>query len=349
VLASCSVYLDETRLRAGTPVDHDDSVNERHEGSKLNVSWSNTKDLWRQVFGENDEAAPPGTCYRGEPPAWWYQDRRGPRVHVHDTFVTAAQRERLIAAIAGPEGTPPSEITTNTSVPASLHQRIMSILDPALDGLDAVEDAEGATEVVEVPAKVSALDAPLHKDCYGGQGGLFSTGYSAVLYLAGDGLMTFVNAETRVVERTVDVLPGRLVVWDNETLLHKMEASAKNRRVMLGPMAVGPRGALVHVEGGGGCGGGGCGGGGGCSGGAGGGGCGGGGGQAKCEGCGPFRCTHITVMIFGIINIILGISSISEANWVGLFMNLAMGSLGIAAGAMANPCGCCSDPFLIPF
>ena len=57
MLASCSVYLDETRLRAGTPVDHDDSVNERHEGSKLNVSWSNTKDLWRQVFGENDEAA----------------------------------------------------------------------------------------------------------------------------------------------------------------------------------------------------------------------------------------------------------------------------------------------------
>ena len=62
------------------------------------------------------------------------------------------------------------------------------------------------------------------------------------------------------------------------------------------------------------------------------------------EGCGPFRCIHITVMIFGIINIILGILSIFSANWVGLFMNLAIGSLGIAAGAMANPCGCCSEP-----
>ena len=62
------------------------------------------------------------------------------------------------------------------------------------------------------------------------------------------------------------------------------------------------------------------------------------------EGCGPFRCIHITVMIFGIINVILGILSLFSENVVGLVMFLVMGSLGIAAGAMANPCGCCSDP-----
>ena len=45
VLVSCTVYHEETRLRAGVPVNHDDSVNERHEGSKLNVSKQHRPDL----------------------------------------------------------------------------------------------------------------------------------------------------------------------------------------------------------------------------------------------------------------------------------------------------------------
>ena len=61
-------------------------------------------------------------------------------------------------------------------------------------------------------------------------------------------------------------------------------------------------------------------------------------------GCGPLRCMHITVMVFGIINLVLGILSIFTANWIGLLMGLAMGALGITAASLMNPCGCCTDP-----
>ena len=61
-------------------------------------------------------------------------------------------------------------------------------------------------------------------------------------------------------------------------------------------------------------------------------------------GCGPLRGIHITVMVFGIINLVLGILSIFTANWIGLLMGLAMGALGITAASLMNPCGCCTDP-----
>ena len=70
-------------------------------------------------------------------------------------------------------------------------------------------------------------------------------------------------------------------------------------------------------------------------------------GQEVRSGCGPLRCIHITVMIFGIINLFVGLMSMVSDSWFGLIMGLAMGALGITAGSMMNamtPCGCCSDP-----
>ena len=61
-------------------------------------------------------------------------------------------------------------------------------------------------------------------------------------------------------------------------------------------------------------------------------------------GCGPLRGIHITVMVFGINNLVLGILSIFSANWIGFVMGLAMGALGITAASLMNPCGCCTDP-----
>ena len=52
---------------------------------------------------------------------------------------------------------------------------------------------------------------------------------------------------------------------------------------------------------------------------------------------------HITVMVFGIINLVLGILSIFAANWIGFFMGLAMGALGITAASLMNPCRCCTQ------
>ena len=80
MLVSSSTYHEETSLRAGEPVDHDDSVSERHKGSKQYNGWANTKKLWLQTYGSGETAALDacGTCYRGTPPSWWFENRHKP-------------------------------------------------------------------------------------------------------------------------------------------------------------------------------------------------------------------------------------------------------------------------------
>ena len=106
MLASCSTYHEETRIRAGAAVDHDDSVNDRCDGSKLNLSWANTKMLWRQVYGSAEALDAPRTCYRGEPPRWWwFGNRRKGRpeiaepVVVLDDFVAEDLIKKLLAQL----------------------------------------------------------------------------------------------------------------------------------------------------------------------------------------------------------------------------------------------------------
>jgi len=50
------------------------------------------------------------------------------------------------------------------------------------------------------------------------------------------------------------------------------------------------------------------------------------------------------MIVFGCIHVVVGIVNLMGANIVGLLFALATGILGIVAGAMVNPCGCCSDP-----
>lgn len=64
MLADTSRYLSETAARAGHPVDHDDSVNDRSEGSQLNVSWAETKSLWTEAYGETDRIDKQGATFR---------------------------------------------------------------------------------------------------------------------------------------------------------------------------------------------------------------------------------------------------------------------------------------------
>ena len=59
---------------------------------------------------------------------------------------------------------------------------------------------------------------------------------------------------------------------------------------------------------------------------------------------GNLRCLHIAMIVFGCIHVVVGIVNLMGANIVGLLFALATGILGIVAGAMVNPCGCCSDP-----
>ena len=55
-------YRAETRKLLGRVLDHDDSVNDRAEGTKLSNSSAVTSTLWRETFGENFTR--PGDLYR---------------------------------------------------------------------------------------------------------------------------------------------------------------------------------------------------------------------------------------------------------------------------------------------
>jgi hypothetical protein len=83
----------------------------------------------------------------------------------------------------------------------------------------------------------SGISSAAHagEDFHGGKRGSLVEGASAVVYLAGAGTMTFVDAKTRSLVREIDIVPGRMIVWDNISLLHKVDAGDTDTpRVMLG-------------------------------------------------------------------------------------------------------------------
>ena len=71
ILASASTYAADTRRLCGFELPHDDSVNDRAEGSKLNRQYEVTQRLWAEAYGER--YAVPGGMYRGEPPEAYFE------------------------------------------------------------------------------------------------------------------------------------------------------------------------------------------------------------------------------------------------------------------------------------
>jgi hypothetical protein len=59
-------YRTVTELLLGRVLNHDDTVNDRSEGSKLNRSDAVTRQLWRSTF--NEHFASYGAMWRGDPP-----------------------------------------------------------------------------------------------------------------------------------------------------------------------------------------------------------------------------------------------------------------------------------------
>ena len=59
-------YKAVTETLLGTTLNHDDSVNDRSEGSRLNNADANTRHLWKNTF--NEHFASFGAMYRGDPP-----------------------------------------------------------------------------------------------------------------------------------------------------------------------------------------------------------------------------------------------------------------------------------------
>eukprot|EP00286_Rhodomonas_abbreviata_P029110 CAMPEP_0181294366 /NCGR_PEP_ID=MMETSP1101-20121128/3561_1 /TAXON_ID=46948 /ORGANISM="Rhodomonas abbreviata, Strain Caron Lab Isolate" /LENGTH=613 /DNA_ID=CAMNT_0023399017 /DNA_START=180 /DNA_END=2017 /DNA_ORIENTATION=+ len=66
-------YAADCDKFVGRLVNHDDSVNNRDKGSKLNVSTTSTRKLFESTYGCAWEKA--GGMYRGEPPEWYWEDR----------------------------------------------------------------------------------------------------------------------------------------------------------------------------------------------------------------------------------------------------------------------------------
>ena len=131
------------------------------------------------------------------------------------------------------------DLEMSVPVPTTLYEAIVSALQvgkasPVVPGALVGESRQSGGMVV-VPAKISNKVVPLHRDRYGGERGALVEGYSAVLYLSDGGDMSFVDVSSNHRVCDVSVTPGRLVVWDNTSLLHAVDTTeACAPRFMLG-------------------------------------------------------------------------------------------------------------------
>ena len=163
------------------------------------------------------------------------------RVRAHEQMLSAEHCQQLVAELkhlAGDALGAQVDLEMSVPVPSSLYEAIMSALQvgkasPVVPGALAGESKESG--MVVMPAKISSKVVPLHRDRYGGERGALVEGYSAVLYLSDGGDMSFVDASSKHRVCDVSVTPGRLVVWDNASLLHAVDTTeACAPRFMLG-------------------------------------------------------------------------------------------------------------------
>jgi len=164
----------------------------------------------------------------------------------HDEFVPSSLRKTLLAQLPGPEALlGPTERTyrQSTAIPAYLHRRIMAVLhtggfDPQSNG-DHLRTDETLGRDVPVPACLTTAGVKLHQDRYGSD--MVVNGLVAAVYLAGNGNMTFVHADSQKQHSRFEIVPGRLIVWNNTNLMHKVDVGDDVEfRVMLGPMSLDP-------------------------------------------------------------------------------------------------------------
>ena len=155
----------------------------------------------------------------------------GADIIVQDNFIDHALAADVNAQLSSASTSSFRNALVN--VPGHLYQRLLSVIMP--EQADAAASAATTTMHV-VPGRGEHKSVHAHKDSYAcGQGGLPTEAQVGVMYLEGDGKMIFTHEMTG--EKTVvDVMPGRLISWDNAVYTHALEAGALPRR-MLGPMA----------------------------------------------------------------------------------------------------------------
>jgi len=74
ILFSIEKYYDDCIKVAGSKMNHDDSINDRHEGGLLDLSFKATKKLWEQTYGESYSVE--GGMFLGDPPEAFFSPRR---------------------------------------------------------------------------------------------------------------------------------------------------------------------------------------------------------------------------------------------------------------------------------
>ncbi|CAK0874890.1 unnamed protein product, partial [Prorocentrum cordatum] len=95
-------YAADTISLCGKVVPHDDSVNDRAEGSKLRRAWQETQQAWKEEFGDGPFAA--GGMFRGSPSEEELQAGLGwqpPRVSGAELRAAAVQDEPGEACLVG--------------------------------------------------------------------------------------------------------------------------------------------------------------------------------------------------------------------------------------------------------
>lgn len=75
MLASITFYYQDCESIIGSRLHHDDSLNDRTEGGRLDTAFRATKEAWYDQYGENYHVV--GGMYRGEPPSGFYDPAFG--------------------------------------------------------------------------------------------------------------------------------------------------------------------------------------------------------------------------------------------------------------------------------
>jgi len=104
----------------------------------------------------------------------------------------------------------------------------------------------------EMPASADGQNVSEHQDRHtSGRIGL-AEGDVAVLYLHGRGEVEFTGLEAAdgcAASRVVDVAPGRLVLWNNAAVKHRVASVPGSPRIFVGPMALAASGKWDQVGG----------------------------------------------------------------------------------------------------
>mmetsp|Transcript_27380 Transcript_27380/g.57633 ORF Transcript_27380/g.57633 Transcript_27380/m.57633 type:complete len:622 (-) Transcript_27380:1194-3059(-) len=115
ILASIHQYDCDCIAVSGRTIHHDDSLNDRTEGGKLDVSFQETKRLWKDTYGEEYYCI--GGMYRGEPPDDFFQREWILSSSSSDEKVRPSSKfAHLVGIHAGSSTVPPANVDSATPV-----------------------------------------------------------------------------------------------------------------------------------------------------------------------------------------------------------------------------------------